>query len=649
MSNFKDTVYSILLNEKRQSETITANGDDPQPVDHETDVDSHPGVTLRTEIDPKTGKTGYRIVHANGRSAEEQAAHLEANKDKKVAIPGAVGNVGALEQTDANGDTMMTSDEDGLPIPILRTGEDLTGVSPEQLKTNYSADPEYLKYSAFIKKIFSDNSILKSPIPSPEMSLKPSWVAEREQQQEKDKAKKDLEDAEKAVKTRASLVAAATKEIKDAKVETSSGVKRSLTAAEAQKAAKDVDIESPFGNARPGEGLLTPEEQARINQVQQNPGDTTSRSAFKVKEQIDSNKIFNRTTGQWEQGGPPRSKGAPRPTGFNPYQHIDGMREYEGPPPDSRTPERIKVEDEEMRSRSRELLNDIIIKNAKQKEFDLNSTPNDRQKLDNEQRAKNGLPPRSQSDFDTLDKDRERRKTEANKKEEERNTPEAIANRKAKNAEAAADRRAKREAHNEKMQSATFEIGPNGVQRMVRPGSGGSGSGGGGGGGGGYGGSGVGPFGSGSGGNVSSRNPTAQDSFASTATSATPATSSIVSARTDGRAGQASALAVFNASKNKRPSNSRSRTMQTAGYSYNKALTFFAEQLKRKYIEEEVVNPENQPMSKSEISHRNKIRGKSPAKDARAIKGSDTKENAEYRLATYITMRRRKGKKKENK
>jgi len=81
----------------------------------------------------------------------------------------------------------------------------------------------------------------------------------------------------------------------------------------------------------------------------------------------------------------------------------------------------------------------------------------------------------------------------------------------------------------------------------------------------------------------------------------------------------------------------------------NKALTFFAEQLKRKYIEEEVVNPENQPMTKSEISHRNKIRSKSPAKDARAIKGSDTKENAEYRLATYITMRGRKGKKKENK
>jgi len=82
---------------------------------------------------------------------------------------------------------------------------------------------------------------------------------------------------------------------------------------------------------------------------------------------------------------------------------------------------------------------------------------------------------------------------------------------------------------------------------------------------------------------------------------------------------------------------------------YDKSLKFFKEQLNLKYIEEEVVNPDHQPMSKSEISHRNKIRHKSPAKDARAIKGSDTEENAAYRLATYITMRGRKGKKKENK
>ena len=95
------------------------------------------------------------------------------------------------------------------------------------------------------------------------------------------------------------------------------------------------------------------------------------------------------------------------------------------------------------------------------------------------------------------------------------------------------------------------------------------------------------------------------------------------------------------------------KSPQKESYSHNKALTFFAEQLKRKYIEEEVVNPEHQPMSKSEISHRNKIRGKSPAKDARVVKGPrgrlDTSEEAKYRLATYITMRGRKGKKKENK
>lgn len=82
---------------------------------------------------------------------------------------------------------------------------------------------------------------------------------------------------------------------------------------------------------------------------------------------------------------------------------------------------------------------------------------------------------------------------------------------------------------------------------------------------------------------------------------------------------------------------------------YDKSLKFFKEQLNLKYIEEEVVNPENQPMTKSEISHRDRIRGKSPAKDARVVKGPhgrlDTPEEAKYRLATYITMRGRKGKK----
>ena len=481
--------------------------------------------------------------------------------------------------------------------------------------------------------------------------------------------------------------------VKDTSV-TSGGVKRSLTAAEAQQAAKAAGVVSPHGNARPGDGQLTPDERARVNQVQQHPGDTRSRVAFQDQQQIDKS---------------PKGMLAPRPAGFNPYQHVDGMRDEEGPPPDSRTPEQIKVEDEEMRSRSRELLNDIIIKNAKQKEFDLNSTPNDRQKLDNEQRAKNGLPPRSQSDFDLLDKDREARKTKAKEKEEERNTPEAVANRKAKNAAAAADRRAKREAHNEKMQSATFERGSNGVQRMVRPGSGGGGNGGGGGGfgGGGAGSNGVqrmGRLGSnrtqgsnginnyGSAGSQTSPDPDGPGAGGSnfdigtTEVNLNPVNAYgtvngtvLTSEKREGETSQSGistsaggkmidqpfGIEVSNdkqqnytnpktgnvgrySGTKKLPSSKLPGTM-TDGYSHNKALTFFAEQLKRKYIEEEVVNPENQPMTKSEISHRDRIRHKSPAKDARAIKGSDTQTNAAYRLATYITMRGRKGKKKENK
>jgi hypothetical protein len=110
---------------------------------------------------------------------------------------------------------------------------------------------------------------------------------------------------------------------------------------------------------------------------------------------------------------------------------------------------------------------------------------------------------------------------------------------------------------------------------------------------------------------------------------------------------QAALIAAAAAAKAK---NEAATAPQQESYSYNKALTFFAEQLKRKYIEEEVVNPENQPMTKSEISHRDRIRHKSPAKDARIVKSADkTQANAAYRLATYITMRTRKGKKKENK
>lgn len=77
-------------------------------------------------------------------------------------------------------------------------------------------------------------------------------------------------------------------------------------------------------------------------------------------------------------------------------------------------------------------------------------------------------------------------------------------------------------------------------------------------------------------------------------------------------------------------------------------LQYFAKQLHRKYftIDENVVNPNNQPMTKSEISHRNKIKKKSPSKDARVVTGpkgrKDTPEEARFRLATYITLRKRK-------
>ena len=427
-----------------------------------------------------------------------------------------------------------------------------------------------------------------------------------------------------------------TQRIKDAKVETSSGVKRSLTAAEAQQAAKDANagVESPFGNARPGDGQLTPEEQARINQVQQNPGDTTSRSAFKVKEQIDSNKIFNRTTGQWEQGGPPRSKGAPRPTGFNPYQHIDGMRDEEDT---GISPPYNPAKEEEERIKIRMQVNDITIKNAIQKEIEDDEfgdfSIDDRRNRYDAQRAKIGLDAIDPTDFKILEK--EKAKTKKDNVDDFSDEwisatrgyktfgQVAAEGLKAKNDEQAAERRAKRDAHHDSEQSTTFKRGSNGVQIRDQQGSRGSSS------------------------DLWSRQnptkatPTQQSEYASTVTSSTPSVSLQAGPRD-----QSILIAAYSAnrSKNKNPA------MQTAGYSYNKALTFFAEQLKRKYIEEEVVNPENQPMSKSEISHRDRIRHKSPAKDARIVKSADkTKENAAYRLATYITMRGRKGKKKENK
>jgi len=58
-------------------------------------------------------------------------------------------------------------------------------------------------------------------------------------------------------------------------------------------------------------------------------------------------------------------------------------------------------------------------------------------------------------------------------------------------------------------------------------------------------------------------------------------------------------------------------------------------------INEEIVNPKNKgSMSKTEIASRDRIAKKVKAEP---IKGKDTKKNAQYRLATYITIKNRKG------
>ena len=326
--------------------------------------------------------------------------------------------------------------------------------------------------------------------------------------------------------------------------------------------------------------------------------------------------------------------------------------------------------------------------------------------------------------------------TQTNMKASQKRQEDGRAANKARNDEQAAGRRAKRDAAADALRSATFEIGSNGVQRMVRPGSS---SGGNGGGGGGFGGGGAGfnglqrtvrpgsnrtqggndinnygsagsqtspePDGPGAGGaidfdtgtaSVDPKNDITLDTLnkkdsnislnlAPSAAAGTITTSAMngtrVTTETNGvpdididkkvtpanLLGQdtgniampiAPIAPIGKVSRPRKPGEIRlpgdmpfDDELQD-GYvmKINKALTFFAEQLKRKYIEEEVVNPENQPMTKSEISHRDKIRHKSPAKDARIVKSADkTKENAAYRLATYITMRGRKGKKKENK
>ena len=73
------------------------------------------------------------------------------------------------------------------------------------------------------------------------------------------------------------------------------------------------------------------------------------------------------------------------------------------------------------------------------------------------------------------------------------------------------------------------------------------------------------------------------------------------------------------------------------------SMDYFSQKLKNKYnlIREEIVNPKNAgTMSKKEIASRDNLATKVKAKP---IKGKDTEKNAKYRLATFITLRNRKG------
>ena len=83
-------------------------------------------------------------------------------------------------------------------------------------------------------------------------------------------------------------------------------------------------------------------------------------------------------------------------------------------------------------------------------------------------------------------------------------------------------------------------------------------------------------------------------------------------------------------------------------------LQYFAENLYRKYfyIDENVVNPDHQPMSKAEIRRRDHLRKKNPAKNAKVVTGpkgrQDTPEEAKYRFATYLTLRGREKKERKD-
>lgn len=89
--------------------------------------------------------------------------------------------------------------------------------------------------------------------------------------------------------------------------------------------------------------------------------------------------------------------------------------------------------------------------------------------------------------------------------------------------------------------------------------------------------------------------------------------------------------------------------MASKSHSYKKALKFFSEESYRKYIGEEIVNRGNKgSMTKDDISRRDKTAKKVKAKVIKGPKGRmDTPLEAKHRLATYITLRGKRGKKED--
>ncbi len=434
------------------------------------------------------------------------------------------------------------------------------------------------------------------------------------------------------------------------------GIERALTPGEASQKAKEQGVSSPYHDNPSGYGVMTADEQARLNQVIQNPGDAQSRNAYRVKEQIEKGQqglLYNKTTGQYDSGAgvPIRRDRYGKPIVSDPNASPFLTRDQIGTPPPvdewEYDDEGNPIPDTFLSGRSRrnsdgtwdgmsKAASDNTQNPAWKKMWNSSQDADSRKRMEASQRRKDrddrlmfdarmsGDPIKNRIEGGGLDDIGPR-------------TDDSLEGRREHIRKIRKQELLKRDIRQqEKYQNESVS-------------------------------------------HIAAATPAATLVMTATTTPApTPAPTANVSvpiaaaelssAETEQGAAiaqkkgplpavqrYARELTLANQNKNKedRQGGLQGRQIQLAHYQNNKALTFFAEQLKRKYIEEEVVNPENQPMSKSETIHRDKIRHLKPAKNARVVKGPrgrlDTPEEAKFRLATYITLRSRKGKKKENK